>query len=85
MRTVLIVGNWKMNKTASEAAAFVRELKEHLPEMSAAVELVVAPPFTALESVHASAWPHFSDSAWRAKHVLGRSAVPIQEKSLHRC
>lgn len=54
MRTILIVGNWKMNKTASEAAAFIRVLKEHLPHLSAAVELVVAPPFTALESVHAA-------------------------------
>ncbi len=51
MRSVLIVGNWKMNKTASEAAIFVRELKERLPLPSATVELVVAPPFTALESV----------------------------------
>ena len=51
MRTVLIVGNWKMNKTASEAATFVRELSQRLPETSTNVELVVAPPFTALESV----------------------------------
>ena len=40
-----------MNKTASEAAAFVRQLKERLPAPSTTVELVVAPPFTALESV----------------------------------
>ena len=51
MRTVLIVGNWKMNKTASEAATFVRELSQRLPGTSTNVELVVAPPFTALESV----------------------------------
>lgn len=54
MRTILIVGNWKMNKTASEATAFIRALKAHLPSPSAAVELVVAPPFTALESVRAA-------------------------------
>ena len=52
MRTTLIVGNWKMNKTASEAAAFVRELTTSLPR-DPAVEIVVAPPFTALESVRA--------------------------------
>jgi triosephosphate isomerase len=51
VRTALIVGNWKMNKTASEAAAFVRELLKRLPT-SPSVELVIAPPFTALESVH---------------------------------
>jgi len=53
----LIVGNWKMNKTASEAAAFVRQLKERLPAPSTTVELVVAPPFTALESVRIALGP----------------------------
>ena len=57
MRTALIVGNWKMNKTASEAAAFVRQLKERLPALSTTVELVVAPPFTALESVRIALGP----------------------------
>ena len=39
-----------MNKTASEAARFVRELTAALPQ-DETVEFVVAPPFTALESV----------------------------------
>ena len=52
MRTTLIVGNWKMNKTASEAVRFVRELATALPKDSS-VEIVIAPPFTALASVHA--------------------------------
>ena len=39
-----------MNKTASEGAAFVHEIVHRLPA-SPAVEYVVAPPFTALESV----------------------------------
>ena len=56
MRIALIVGNWKMNKTASEAAAFVSELVKRLPA-SSSVELVVAPPFTALESVRAALGP----------------------------
>lgn len=56
MRTALIVGNWKMNKTASEATTFVRELATRLPA-SSSVELVVAPPFTALESVRAALGP----------------------------
>src|SRR6187549_2402886 len=46
-----------MNKTASEAAAFVRQLKERLPALSTTVELVVAPPFTALESVRIALGP----------------------------
>src|SRR5574337_644101 len=40
-----------MNKTASEAATFVRELSQRLPDTATGVEFVVAPPFTALESV----------------------------------
>jgi triosephosphate isomerase len=56
VRTLLIVGNWKMNKTASEAAAFVRELAKRLPA-SPSAEFVVAPPFTALESVRAALGP----------------------------
>ena len=50
MRRPLIVGNWKMNKTASEAAAFIRDLRERVPA-SPHADVVLAPPFTALESV----------------------------------
>jgi triosephosphate isomerase len=53
VRTILIVGNWKMNKTASEAAAFIHDIARKLP-ISPAVEYVIAPPFTALESVRAA-------------------------------
>lgn len=58
MRTILIAGNWKMNKTASDAATFVRALSQRLPDLSSGkVELVVAPPFTALESVRTALGP----------------------------
>ena len=40
-----------MNKTASEAVRFVRELASVLPK-DPTVEIVIAPPFTALESIH---------------------------------
>lgn len=56
MRTTLLVGNWKMNKTASEAVSFVRELLRTLP-MSPAVEMVIAPPFTALQAVATALGP----------------------------
>ena len=42
-----------MNKTASEAVRFVRELASALPK-DPAVEIVLAPPFTALESVRST-------------------------------
>lgn len=45
-----------MNKTASEASAFVRELTKNLPAVSS-IELVIAPPFTALEAVRAALGP----------------------------
>jgi triosephosphate isomerase len=53
----LIVGNWKMNKTASEATAFIRDLLARVPAQPANLELVVAPPFTALESVRLALGP----------------------------
>ncbi len=40
-----------MNKTSSEATVFVHDLKERIPAHPTTIELVVAPPFTALESV----------------------------------
>lgn len=56
MRTTFIVGNWKMNKTASEAAGFVAELSRAIPN-NPAVEIVLAPPFTALSSVRTTLGP----------------------------
>src|SRR5574341_1419386 len=54
MRTPVIAGNWKMYKTAEEAAAFVRVF---LPLVADAkgVEIVLAPPFTAIGAVAALA------------------------------
>ena len=49
MRRPLIVGNWKMNKTASEAVTFIRDFLERVPA-SPHADVVLAPPFTALES-----------------------------------
>lgn len=49
MRRRLIVGNWKMHKTATEAAVLVRRLADLVPD-SAPVEVVIAPPFTALSA-----------------------------------
>jgi len=49
MRRPIIAGNWKMYKTATEAATLVRELIPLVKD--AAAEVVVAPPFTALDRV----------------------------------
>jgi triosephosphate isomerase (TIM) len=50
MRIPFIAGNWKMFKTVHEAVVFVKELKSDVKDVSG-VEIVVAPPFTALHSV----------------------------------
>jgi triosephosphate isomerase len=51
MRLPFIAGNWKMFKTVHEAVVFVKELKVLVRDITD-VEIVVAPPFTA---VHAAA------------------------------
>ncbi len=50
MRRRLIVGNWKMHKTASEGAAFVQRLNDLIPPPDR-VEVAIAPPFSALHAV----------------------------------
>ncbi|MCO5050942.1 MAG: triose-phosphate isomerase [Verrucomicrobiae bacterium] len=49
-RKLIIAGNWKMNKTVAEALALVDDLKRELGGVKE-VDIVVCPPFTALESV----------------------------------
>jgi triosephosphate isomerase len=50
MRKPILAGNWKMNKTVGEAVALVEALKP-VVAVAADVEVVVAPPFTALWAV----------------------------------
>src|SRR5882757_8512580 len=47
MRIPFIAGNWKMFKTVTEAVVFVKELRSAVKDVTG-VEIVVAPPFTAL-------------------------------------
>ena len=47
-RRKFICGNWKMHKTAAEAAQLIRELREKLKTQA---QVAVAPPFTALAAV----------------------------------
>ncbi len=53
IRKKLIAGNWKMNKTSADAAALAREIAVGLGTNSAA-DVVICPPFTALEGVAAA-------------------------------
>ena len=68
MRRPLIVGNWKMNKTAAEAAAFIRAFCNRVPA-SPHVDVVLAPPYTALES---------------ARNALGTSSwISLSAQNVH--
>jgi len=50
MRRPIIAGNWKMNKTITEAVDLVRSIRRGLNEVKAA-DRVLCPPFTALATV----------------------------------
>jgi triosephosphate isomerase (TIM) len=50
VRIPLIAGNWKMYKTVQEAIFFVKELRAVLKD-TGDLEVVVAPPFTAIHAV----------------------------------
>jgi len=67
MRRPIIAGNWKMNKTGPQAVELVKALLEELSDLPQ-VDIVVCPPFTALESV-----------AW----VLGDGPVKIGAQNMH--
>lgn len=49
MRKPIIAGNWKMNKTVSEAIELCRNLERAVHDSD--VEVVVCPPFTALSAL----------------------------------
>ena len=51
MRTPIIAVNWKLNKTISEAVALTTALKALVVDETG-VEIIVAPPFTALAAVN---------------------------------
>jgi triosephosphate isomerase len=50
MRTPFIAANWKMFKTVHEAVVFVKEFRSLVKDIDD-VEIVVAPPFTAVHAV----------------------------------
>jgi triosephosphate isomerase (TIM) len=45
---MLIAGNWKMNKTASETAEFCSSLKRRVDGLAGRVDISVFPPYTSL-------------------------------------
>ena len=73
MRTTYIAGNWKMYKTAAEAAAVARELVRGLEQVNRKV--MIAPAFTALAAVK---------EQLEGSHVLlGAQNMGPEEKGAH--
>ncbi len=50
VRQSMVIANWKMYKTAAEAEMFVERVKEEVKAVKE-VEMVICPPFIALESL----------------------------------
>ncbi len=72
MRTRFIVGNWKMNKTATEAVDFAHRLTQELPSAEG-IQVGFTPPFTAL---HATRGALASNPAF----LLGAQNLHWEEK-----
>ncbi|MDH5637580.1 MAG: triose-phosphate isomerase [Nitrospinota bacterium] len=66
MRKIIIAGNWKMNNTISQAQDLIAALIKNGGDMHK-VEVIVAPPFTALRSVY---------------DILGQSSVHVAAQNL---
>jgi triosephosphate isomerase (TIM) len=87
LRRRLIVGNWKMNKTASEAGAYVHRLSA-VASASDRVEVVLAPPFTALQATAQAELPVFpfllaaQNMHWEDKGAFTGDVAPPMLKEL---
>jgi triosephosphate isomerase (TIM) len=48
----IVAGNWKMHKTASQTQAYLETFLPLAAEISDRIEIVIAPPFTAIPAAH---------------------------------
>lgn len=84
MRTPIIAGNWKMNKTASEARGFFSEFIKLIKDVKD-VEIIIAPPFTALSAAvdavkDAKIKISAQDMFWEEKGAFTGEISPIMIK-----
>jgi len=73
-RTPLVIANWKMNKTPSEAALFCDDFLSRLPALPESVDLAIAPAFPALERVGRHLLPTRVKLAAQDVHVEPKGA-----------
>ena len=71
MRIPFIAANWKMYKTVHEAVAFAKEFRVMVKDVTD-VEIVLAPPFTALHAV--------ADAARNSNIGVAGQNVPIPRR-----
>tara|TARA_Y100000310_G_scaffold191612_1_gene191557 strand:- start:1705 stop:2442 length:738 start_codon:yes stop_codon:yes gene_type:complete len=64
-RKILIAANWKMNKTVKESLSFINEFKSLIKTNN---EIVIAPPFTALEE---------------AKKAIKNAGIKLAAQNMH--
>jgi triosephosphate isomerase len=84
MRTPVIAGNWKMFKTVQEAVVFAKELRPIVKDV-ADVEIVIAPPFTAVHAVgealrHANIAVAAQDLYWEREGAFTGEVSPAMVK-----
>jgi len=84
MRTPVVAGNWKMFKTVQEAVMFAKELRPIVKDV-ADVEIVVAPPFTAVYAVaealrHANVLVAAQDLYWEREGAFTGEVSPAMVK-----
>lgn len=72
MRQPLVVANWKMNMTSPEASVYCQRVLELKQEAATRAEVVVCPPYTAIETVRAA----FAGSELR---VGAQNFYPVQK------
>ena len=86
MRKVIIAGNWKMNKTVSEAMELVNGLKRELANIEN-IDIVVVPPYTALSEisdmlVNSNIELGAQDVYWETKGAFTGEVSPVMLKDL---
>ena len=82
MRIPFIAANWKMHKTVHELVVFVKEFRSMVKDI-VDVEIVVAPPYTALHAVAEAA--RVSVVEWARRTCIGSAKERSPARSAPAC
>ena len=73
-RKYVIAGNWKMNKTPSEAKTLVKEVVEAIGTKPEHVDVIVCPPFVAVDAAMTAAEGSFVKVGAQNLHFEAKGA-----------